>query len=162
MQEKHQQRHIETFQNSNAPYLGNPMENFAYLNFLPENSRRFRALPVWFSLMAYGKKGHQEIVSRNIDLAQQLTKYVEESDVFQLVVPTRVNVVCFKVNGLSQEEQDVFLQTLNARGKIFITPSIYKGVSCFRAAFVNWQTTQKDIAIAIKELEATYKICTEK
>ena len=162
VQEKHQQRHIEAFQNSNAPYLGNPMENFAYLNFLPENSRRFRALPVWFSLMAYGKKGHQEIVSRNIDLAQQLTKYVEESDVFQLVVPTRVNVVCFKVNGLSQEEQDVFLQTLNTRGKVFITPSIYKGVSCFRAAFVNWQTTQKDIAIAIDELEATYRICTEK
>ncbi|WP_298507866.1 pyridoxal-dependent decarboxylase [uncultured Kordia sp.] len=160
IQEKHQQRHIETFQNSNAPYLGNPMENFSYLNFLPENSRRFRALPVWFSLMAYGKKGHQEIVSRNIDLAQQLTNYIENSTIFKLVVPTRVNVVCFKVVNFSQKQQDAFLKTLNGRRKIFITASVYKGESCFRAAFVNWQTTQKDIAIAIEELEAIYHICT--
>lgn len=157
VQEKHQQRHIETYQNSNAPYLGNPMENFSYLNFLPENSRRFRALPVWFSLMAYGKKGHQEIVSRNIQLAQQLTNYIEKSDVFELVAPTRVNVVCFRLIGLSQEKQDEFIQTVNSRRKIFITPSVYKGNSCFRAAFVNWQTTDKDIAIAIEELEATYQ-----
>jgi len=158
VQEKHQQRHIETFQNSNAPYLGNPMENFSYLNFLPENSRRFRALPVWFSLMAYGKKGHQEIISRNIQLAQQLTSYIEKSDVFELVAPTRVNVVCFKLAGVSQEKQDAFIQELNSRRKIFITPSVYKGNSCFRAAFVNWQTTDKDIVIAIEELEASYNI----
>lgn len=156
IQEKHQKRQIETFQNSNAPYLGNPIENFSYLNFLPENSRRFRALPVWFSLLAYGKKGYQEIVKRNIDLAQELTNYIEKSDKFQLVAPTRVNVVCFKVVGLSQEKQDKFLQTLNSRRKIFITPTLYLGQSCFRAAFVNWQTTIKDITIAIEELEETY------
>ncbi|WP_420571572.1 pyridoxal phosphate-dependent decarboxylase family protein [Kordia sp.] len=158
IQEKHQKRQIETYQNSNAPYLGNPMENFSYLNFLPENSRRFRALPVWFSLMAYGKKGYQEIVKRNINLADQLTTYIKASIHFELVAPTRVNVVCFKLVNFSQEIQNLFLQTLNSRRKIFITPSLYKGEACFRAAFVNWQTTQKDIAIAIEELEATYQI----
>lgn len=156
IQEKHQKRQIETFQNSNAPYLGNPIENFSYLNFLPENSRRFRALPVWFSLLAYGKKGYQEIVQRNIDVAQKLTSYIKNSEKFELVAPTRVNVVCFKVVGLSQEKQDEFLQTLNSRRKIFITPSVYLGQSCFRAAFVNWQTTMKDIRIAIEELEETH------
>jgi len=158
VQEKHQKQHIEAFQNSNAPYLGNPTENISYLNFLPENSRRFRALPVWFSMMAYGKKGYQDIVSRNIDLAQQLTNYITESEVFELVAPTRVNVVCFKVLEFSQEKQDEFIKTVNNRRKIFITPSIYKGTSCFRAAFVNWQTTEKDIAIAIEELETIYEI----
>ncbi len=159
IKEKHQKIQIETFQNSNAPYLGNPMENFSYLNFLPENSRRFRALPVWFSLMAYGKKGYQEIVTRNINLAQQFSKKIQESELFQLVAPTRVNVVCFKTVGLSLEKQNQFLKTLNNRGKIFITPSLYIGQSCLRAAFVNWQTTEKDIAIAIKELEETYHQC---
>jgi glutamate/tyrosine decarboxylase-like PLP-dependent enzyme len=43
---KHKILQTETFQNSNAPYLGNPLENFSYLNFLPENSRRLKALPV--------------------------------------------------------------------------------------------------------------------
>ncbi|WP_430410560.1 pyridoxal phosphate-dependent decarboxylase family protein [Kordia sp.] len=161
MQEKHQKRQIETYQNSNAPYLGKPMENFTYLNFLPENSRRFRALPVWFSLMAYGKKGYQEIVSRNIELAQQLTNYIEKSNNFQLVAPTRVNVVCFKVAGFSKVQQDEFITTINSRRKIFITPSLYREEACFRAAFVNWQTTEKDIIIAIAELEATYQLIKE-
>ena len=57
VKEKHSHLQIETFQNSNAPYLGNPLENFNYLNFLPENSRRLKALPVWFTLMAYGREG---------------------------------------------------------------------------------------------------------
>ena len=65
---------VQTFQNSNAPYLGNPLENFTYLNYVPDNSRRFRALPAWFSLMAYGKSGYRDIVENNIALAQQLGK----------------------------------------------------------------------------------------
>ena len=56
---------VETFQNSNAPYLGNPYENFSYLSLLPENSRRLKALPAWFSLMAYGKAGYQEIIQNS-------------------------------------------------------------------------------------------------
>ena len=40
VKEEHKNLQIESFQNSNAPYLGNPLDNFNYLNFLPENSRR--------------------------------------------------------------------------------------------------------------------------
>jgi glutamate/tyrosine decarboxylase-like PLP-dependent enzyme len=68
VKEKHNILQTETFQNSNAPYLGNPLENFSYLNLLPENSRRLKALPVWFSLNAYGKKGYQDIVENCIFL----------------------------------------------------------------------------------------------
>ncbi|MBC7868332.1 MAG: aspartate aminotransferase family protein, partial [Gloeobacteraceae cyanobacterium ES-bin-316] len=66
VKEKHRLLQAETFQNSNAPYLGNPFDNFSYLNFLPENSRRLKALPVWFSLKAYGKKGYGDIVENSI------------------------------------------------------------------------------------------------
>ena len=90
-------------------------------------------------------------------MAQQFTTYLEESELFQLVAPTRVNVVCFKVVGFSAEKQQLFLNTLNENGKVFITPSIYRKKSCFRAAFVNWQTTEKDITIAITALEETYQ-----
>jgi hypothetical protein len=30
---------VQTFQNGNAPYLGDPEKDFSYLNFGPENSR---------------------------------------------------------------------------------------------------------------------------
>ncbi|WPO91478.1 pyridoxal phosphate-dependent decarboxylase family protein [Chryseobacterium sp. HR92] len=137
---------VETFQNSNAPYLGDPLENFSYLNFLPENSRRLKALPAWFSLMAYGKKGYQEIVDKNIGWAKQLGQLIENSDNFKLLAPVRLNTVCFTLKeDAKQDEVGLFLEKLNDTGKVFMTPTFYNQHKGVRAAFVNWMTSEKDI-----------------
>jgi glutamate/tyrosine decarboxylase-like PLP-dependent enzyme len=153
---------MQTFQNSNAPYLGNPADNFSYLNFVPENSRRFRALPAWCTLVAYGKEGYREIVERNIALARQLGERISTSTMFALQAPVRLNVVCFSVkdmsgSALSKEAMMRFLDTLNHRGKVFMTPTLYNGVWCLRAALVNWQTQQEDVEVAWNELAEVYQ-----
>lgn len=146
---------IETFQNTNAPYLGDPLTNFSYLNFGPENSRRFRALPAWFTLMAYGKEGYRSIVETNIALAKQFSKAIELSSHYKLASPTRLNTVCFTLKSDENKSEKIasLLKELNKRGKVFMTPTSYKGTTCIRAAFVNWRTTESDVVIAIKELE---------
>ncbi|MFL9484528.1 pyridoxal phosphate-dependent decarboxylase family protein [Chitinophagaceae bacterium LWZ2-11] len=146
---------IETFQNTNAPYLGDPLTNFSYLNFGPENSRRFRALPAWFTLMAYGKEGYRSIVETNIALAKQFSKAIELSSHYKLAAPTRLNTVCFTLKSDENKSERIasLLKELNKRGKVFMTPTSYKGTTCIRAAFVNWRTTESDVVIAIKELE---------
>ena len=154
---EHLHLQIQTFQNSNAPYLGDPNDNFSYLNFLPENSRRFRALPSWFSLMAYGKAGYESIVSNSISCAQNLGKYIEASELLELVAPVRLNVVCFALKAKKELTME-FLSILNSRGKIFMTPTILNGEPCIRAAFVNFRTSQKDIEIAIEELDAVFQL----
>ena len=154
VKKEHSLLQVETFQNSNAPYLGNPLENFSYLNFLPENSRRLRALPAWFTLKAYGKKGYQSIVENSIRMAQLLDAFIQQSVDFELLAPTRLNNVCFTLKG--EENQDKvhsFLTQLNQRGKVFMTPTVYNGRKGIRAAFVNWRTTEKDVEIAIAEMK---------
>lgn len=152
----HNQLQVETFQNSNAPYLGDPEENFSYLNFLPENSRRFRALPAWFNLIAYGREGLKSIVDNNIDNALEFGKWVENSEEFELVAPVLLNTVCFRL-----KENEIpaasFLKELNSRGKVFMTPSVLKGQACIRAAFVNWRTTSHDLEIAKLELVTVFQ-----
>ncbi|WP_431610485.1 pyridoxal phosphate-dependent decarboxylase family protein [Chryseobacterium sp. 'Rf worker isolate 10'] len=139
---------VETFQNSNAPYLGDPLENFSYLNFLPENSRRLKALPAWFSLMAYGKSGYQEIVDKNISWAKQLGELIENSNDFKLLAPVRLNTVCFTLkDDARQDEVGLFLEKLNDTGKVFMTPTFYNQHKGIRAAFVNWMTDEKDIQL---------------
>ncbi len=150
---KHAALQVETFQNSNAPYLGNPEENFSYLNFLPENSRRFRALPAWFSLMAYGKSGFQSVVENSITCANVLGEYLNNNALFQLVAPVRLNVVCFSLKN-NPDKNHEFLRLLNSRGKVFMTPTNLSGALCIRAAFVNFRTAEKDIKLAIEEMEA--------
>lgn len=139
---------METFQNSNAPYLGDPLENFNYLNFLPENSRRLKALPAWFSIMAYGREGYQDIVESNITLSKQLAQLIEDSKDFKLLAPVRLNTVCFTLKEEAKQDQvNRFLEALNDTGKVFMTPTFYNKHTGIRAAFVNWQTTEKDVEL---------------
>lgn len=148
VKEKHKVLQVEAFQNSNAPYLGDPNENFSYLNFLPENSRRLKALPAWFSLMAYGKQGYQDIVDNNISLAKQFGEFIEHNKHFELLAPVRLNTVCFSLAGAeNQEKVNLFLTKLNNTGKVFMTPTVYDGKKGIRAAFVNWRTTADDIEL---------------
>lgn len=155
---QHTALQIETFQNSNAPYLGNPLENFNYLNVLPENSRRLRALPVWFSLLAYGKEGFRDIVENNIALALHFGNAIIEDKIFELLAPIRLNNVCFTVKGdHNQEKVSRFLTNLNDTGKVFMTPTFYQGRNGIRASFVNWRTTENDIRIVIAEMKETLK-----
>lgn len=159
---EHAALQVQTFQNSNAPYLGNPLEEFNYLNFGPENSRRFRALSVWFTLMAYGKDGYRDIVENNIYLAQQLGQRIEELEGYQLAAPVRLNTVCFTVKNENKKDRiQAILKALAKSGKLFITPTVYKGTYCLRAALVNWRTAMEDIDIAINELKLAYSTATQ-
>ncbi|MGV3600142.1 MAG: pyridoxal phosphate-dependent decarboxylase family protein [Dyadobacter fermentans] len=152
VRKEHNRLQVSAFQNSNAPYLGDPSENFSYLNFLPENSRRFRALPAWFSLTAYGRKGFEWIVENSIACAQALGSYIETNAHFELAAPVRLNVVCLRLKE-DTEKMPVFLKELNRRGKVFITPTVLSGEPALRAAFVNYRTEKQDILIAIREME---------
>ena len=157
VRKEHRHLQVETFQNSNAPYLGDPMENFSYLNFLPENSRRLKALPVWFTLKAYGKEGYRAIIQNNISLAHQFGEFIERSEAFELLAPVRLNTVCFSLNGPDKQEQvQPFLKALNDTGKVFMTPTFYQGKKGIRAAFVNWMTSEKDIELVSAEMDRVY------
>jgi glutamate/tyrosine decarboxylase-like PLP-dependent enzyme len=157
IKKEHVNLQIETFQNSNAPYLGNPLENFNYLNVLPENSRRLRALPVWFSLVAYGKEGFKDIVENSTSLALHFANELIEDDNFELLAPIRLNNVCFTLKGNhNQQNVNEFLTYLNERGKVFMTPTVYENRKGIRASFVNWRTSESDIKIIIEQLRNAF------
>nr|WP_315198481.1 pyridoxal-dependent decarboxylase [uncultured Flavobacterium sp.] len=154
VKEQHINLQIETFQNSNAPYLGDPLENFSYLNFLPENSRRLKALPVWFSLLAYGKQGFKDIVENSVARALQFDSFITQNENFELLAPTRLNNVCFTLAGEhNQQKVNLFLTHLNDKGRVFMTPTVYQNHKGIRASFVNWRTTENDIKIVIEEMK---------
>lgn len=159
VKKEHINLQVETFQNSNAPYLGNALENFNYLNVLPENSRRLRALPVWFSLIAYGKKGFQDIVENSVYLALQFGDALLEDGNYELLAPIRLNNVCFTLKGdYNQEIIGQFLTQVNERGNVFMTPTVYQNKKGIRASFVNWRTNENDIKIIIEELKTVFKV----
>lgn len=156
---KHPKLQLQVFQN-NAVYLGEISETPDFVHLVPENSRRLRALPVWFTIKAYGKNGYQEIIERNCELAQLLSEKIEESKNFKLLSTTRLNVVCFTIqfgeHSMTLENIQQFLNVVNEDGRAFFTQTIYKGKPGIRAAISNWRTEEKDIEIAWEVLNNAY------
>ena len=143
---------LKVFQNS-AAYLGDPEQSPDYFHYTPENSRRWRALPSWFTLKAYGKEGHREIVERTCEVAYSFGEKIKQSEDFKLLAPVRMNVVCFTLKETTSfDEVRAFLNAVRDDGRVFFTPTLYKGTPAIRAAISNWQTTEADIQLAFDVL----------
>jgi glutamate/tyrosine decarboxylase-like PLP-dependent enzyme len=133
-----------------AAYLGDGPD---LLHRTPENSRRFRALPAWMTLMAYGRSGYQELVSRCCLFAQKMAQGIEQSAHFELLAPVPLNVVCFALRDTDTARRDLFLEALQRDGQVLLTPTFFAGKPAIRAAFVNWSTTEQDIPRILAALE---------
>ena len=133
-----------------AAYLGEGADLF---HRTPEDSRRFRALPVWMTLMAYGKAGYRDLVARCCSLAQQMAHGIEQSPHFDLLAPVRLNIVCFALRGADTARRDRFLAALTVDGRVLLTPTVFAGTPAIRAAFANWSTREQDIPVILDALE---------
>ncbi|QFZ78307.1 aspartate aminotransferase family protein [Streptomyces fagopyri] len=154
---RRQDLQARVFHNS-SPYLGLPaLPDPDFLHLTPENSRRLRALTAWFSLVAYGRDGHREIVARNTALAVGLGDALAEVPHLRLLAPVRLNVVCFTLAGSpTPQAVQAAVQAVAATGEAFVTPTSYRGVPALRAAFSNWRTTRADMERALAAItEAT-------
>jgi glutamate/tyrosine decarboxylase-like PLP-dependent enzyme len=143
---RHKSLQLKVFQN-NAAYLTDPEKSPDYFHYTPESSRRFRALPAWFTLMAYGREGYAEIVDRNCSMAHRLGEKISASSRFRLLAPVRMNVVCFTLTlpTLTMDTVTEFLAKIRDDGRAYFTPTVYNGVPAIRAAVSNWQTGEHDI-----------------
>ncbi|MDR8412832.1 pyridoxal-dependent decarboxylase [Nonomuraea sp. 3-1Str] len=139
------------FQNA-AAYLGPLGDTPDTVHLTPENSHRLRALAAWFTLNAYGRDGHREIVERCVACARALGEAVGDLPGLRLLAPVRLNVVCFTLAADPTAER---LADLAGRlaPDVFVTPTVYDGVPALRAAFSNWRTTDADVRRIVTALE---------
>ncbi|MEY9949478.1 aspartate aminotransferase family protein [Kitasatospora sp. GAS1066B] len=134
-----------------AAYLGPVGEHPDLVHLTPENSHRLRALAAWFTLRAYGRAGHREIVERCVAGARALGEAVADIEGLRLLAPVRLNVVCFTLAADPTAERLAELAQAVA-AEVFLTPTVHQGVPALRAAFSNWRTTEADVRRVIDAL----------
>ncbi|KZX38205.1 pyridoxal phosphate-dependent decarboxylase family protein [Wohlfahrtiimonas chitiniclastica] len=71
-----------------------------------QTTRRFDALKLWMSLRSIGAKQYGDMVDYSVDLAQQVAKYVDESEHFELVNSTQIASVLFRIKPESLDGKD--------------------------------------------------------
>ena len=120
---------------------------------VPEMSRRFRGLPAWCALKAYGREGYEALVRRCVANAALLGKKIEASEDLELLAPVNLNIVCFRYAPahLSEAERDALnsraIRAIQHDGRAFVTPTTWNGKGAIRAAFDNWATGPGDVEI---------------
>lgn len=136
-----------------APYLDIGSAAPSFMDRGIENSRRFRALPVWMTLQAYGIEGYRNMIADNCKHALQLANWIDASEHYELLSPCNLNVVVFRPKHCSDAEVKQRLGQINASGETFMTPGFWGGKSAIRAAISNWKTTTTDIEQTCQLLE---------
>jgi len=72
------------------------MSDYAFWDYGPELTRRFRALKIWMSLKACGVRALGAAIERNVALARHLGDAIDRSEDFERLAPVPLSIVCFR------------------------------------------------------------------
>jgi aromatic-L-amino-acid/L-tryptophan decarboxylase len=109
--------------------------------------RRFRALKLWMVLRHFGAEGLRERLAEHMRLAQLFAEWVDASTDFIRVAPVPFSVVCFRADA-DDAFNERLLETVNARGEVFLSHTRLQDRFVLRLAIGNLRTTEAHVARA--------------
>jgi aromatic-L-amino-acid/L-tryptophan decarboxylase len=125
-----------------------------YMDYGVQLGRRFRGLKLWFVLRAYGRRRIIEILRNHVAWAQELAKWIDETDGFELMAPHPLSVVCFRhvpaalrsdAARIDEHNQHI-VDEINRTGLAFLSTTRLNQSVSIRLAIGNARTTLVDIS----------------
>ncbi|MGH9927839.1 MAG: pyridoxal phosphate-dependent decarboxylase family protein [Pyrinomonadaceae bacterium] len=143
----------------------NADEAFAFWNYGPEMSRRFRALKIWLTLRYYGVRRIARTISEDNALAAYLGEQVNAATDFELLAAPELSICCFRYVPAalqprlqSSSEESVAavaaeLDQLNTNimnvvqrgGRAYLSSATIRGKFALRVCITNFRTSRADI-----------------
>ncbi|KAK6539661.1 hypothetical protein TWF694_009866 [Orbilia ellipsospora] len=137
------------FENPGAAYLAASGGNIiAPCNINIENSRRFRALPIYAALTALGASGYSALIRRLILHARLIAKILASealSQHYEILLPEvddMFMVVIFKAR--DPELNEILAEKINATGKMWVSGTTWGGSKAVRIAVANWRVNLEE------------------
>jgi aromatic-L-amino-acid decarboxylase len=153
----------------------NETEAFAFWNYGPELSRRFRALKIWLTLRYYGVQRIARTISEDNQVAAYLGEKVAAATDFELLAAPELSICCFRYVPASYQGQppsnavDAELDQLNTNimnavqrgGRAYLSSATIRGKFALRACITNFRTTRADIDETLEIIRETAQGCKE-
>src|SRR6266436_1358855 len=136
-------------------------EAFAFWDYGPELSRRFRALKVWMVLKGVGLESLSEAIESNLACARYFESIVRTSDDFEMIVPVELSIFCFRHVPIQlRSESDQTIDAFNERllialqrdGSSYLSNATLGGRFALRGCVLNYRTTLRDMEILLDDL----------
>ncbi|KAJ5101230.1 Pyridoxal phosphate-dependent transferase [Penicillium alfredii] len=156
---RHPDLAVHVFQNANAAYLTVASSDSptipSPLNIGIENSRRFRALPVYASLLSYGRVGYRDMLQRQIRLTRMIYGWIFDHPAYT-ALPAATSkerlqdqafiIVLFRANDEALNRD--LAKKINETSQMFVSGSSWQGVPACRIAISNWRVDEdRDFAL---------------
>ena len=166
---KDEARHRAAFNSEEADYIKvheADDDAFAFWDYGPELSRRFRALKIWFTLRYYGVARIAGAITEDNLLARYLGQQIESSEDFELLAPVELSICCFRYVPDGLRGDDAALNELNTRimqtvqrgGQAYVSNATIGGKFALRACITNFRTTRADIDKTLEIIRAAAKL----
>jgi glutamate/tyrosine decarboxylase-like PLP-dependent enzyme len=147
-------------------------EAFAYWDYGPELSRRFRALKVWMMLKGVGVGALSEAVENDLACARHLEQLVRASTDFEMLAPVELSIFCFRyvparfrqelesgdeptrarAGQQLNELNERLLVALQRDGSSYLSNALLGGRFALRGCVMNYRTTPRDMERLLDDL----------
>ncbi|KAK4850591.1 hypothetical protein QYF36_008106 [Acer negundo] len=147
---------------SNSEYLRNNASEsnsvVDYKDWQIALSRRFRALKLWIVIRKHGLANLMYHIRSDVDMARRFEALVAADRRFEIVVPRKFALVCFRLKPVLESEGSKLnrklLDAVNSSGRAFMTHGVVGGRFYIRVAIGSTMTEEHhvdDLWMLIKE-----------
>ncbi|TVU43416.1 hypothetical protein EJB05_09888, partial [Eragrostis curvula] len=114
---------------------------------------RFRGLKLWMVMRTYGAAKLQQHIRSDVAMAKMFEECVRADHRFEVVVPRKFALVCFRIrpHSAAAEEEDAddvnreLMARLNRTGKVYLAHTVVGGRFVLRPNFLSTKNNNKEI-----------------
>lgn len=114
--------------------------------FVPEESRRARGIPVYASLRSLGRRGLAGLVERNCRQARRFGEALRAAG-FELLNEVVLNQVLVSFG--TPEQTQATIAAIQQEGTCWCAGTVWHGRTAMRISVVNWSTSDEDVERSI-------------
>ena len=140
------------------PQMQSGAELVDFCEISPELSRDFRGLRMWLPIKMFGIGVFREQLDEKLDLTGYATEELRKMPGIEIVAEPQLSIVAFRLvrDGMSDEElNDLnrrFLERINARQRVMLTPTVVRGQFLIRICVVSFRTHRDRMEIGIADI----------
>lgn len=147
---------------TNPEYLSNKQsESSSVVDFKDwqvGTGRRFKSLRLWMIMRSYGVANLQSHIRRHVHMAKMFEGFVKSDPRFEIVVPSKFALVCFRLisptnkdgSGQTETLNQKLLELVNSTGQIYMTHTKVGGEYVLRFAVGATLTEERHVVSAWK------------
>jgi aromatic-L-amino-acid/L-tryptophan decarboxylase len=141
-------------------------EAFAFWDYGPELSRRFRALKVWFALKSAGVSTFSAGIEKDLACARHVEALVRASSDFEMLAPVELSIFCFRhlppeLRGAPDDQLNAWnerlLVALQHDGSSYLSNARIGSRFALRGCVMNYRTTAEDMETLLSDLRRVAK-----